>query len=81
MKVKLKVAGLRTTEGKTPQKAIAFVSPYGEKISAYCDVDDPILEQYPLNSIHVLDLYAYKGQDGQCRIGVKLDRPVTEAAF
>lgn len=57
-------------------------TPFGETIGSYVPMTDKdLLKQYVVDSIHVLDLYAYKDKEGAARLGVRLERDVGEEAF
>ena len=51
-------------------------------MSEYVPLDDEdLLDKYKVNSVHVLDVYAYKGSDGVARLGVRLERELVEEDF
>lgn len=61
---------------------IEFKTPFGESLGAYvAPSDKDLLQKYAEDTIHVLDLYAYKDKDGSARLGVRLEKDVGEEAF
>lgn len=86
MKVKLKVVDQREYEDEKSDKVkgygVIFKTNFGERISAYVNPDEEdLLNTYCIDSVHVLDLYAYKGSDGVARLGVRLERELEEDIF
>lgn len=82
MKVKFKVSNQKKLEGETKGYIINFKTNYGELIGAFVDEDDTdMLSKYEVDTVHVLDVYAYKGKDNIARLGVRLERELIEEDF
>lgn len=85
MKVRLKVVDQKEylDEKKQPKGyGVVFTTNFGERISAYVNPDETeLLNKYALETVHILDLYAYKGSDGVARLGVRLERELNEVVF
>lgn len=62
---------------------IVFKTNFGDRINSYVNADeaDDYLSLYSLESVHIVDVYAYKGFDGAARLGIKLERDLHEEIF
>ena len=85
MKVKMKVVEHKNylNEQKLVKGyGIIFKTNFGDRISEYVPLEDEdLLDKYSVNSVHVLDVYPYKGSDGVARMGVRLERELIEEDF
>lgn len=85
MKVKMKVVEHKTYPGEKGQVkgyGIVFKTNYGERNSVFVPPEDEdMLEKYDIDTVHIVDVYAYKGQDGVARLGVRLERELVEEEF
>lgn len=85
MKIKVKVMEHKKYENDDHSLrgySVIMKSTFGERISAYVNPgDEDLLDKYYVNSVQVVDLYAYKGQDGVARLGVRLERDAVEEDF
>ena len=86
MKVKLKVVDHKEYEdeksGKVKGFGVIFKTNFGERISTYVSPEDgELLSKYDIGTVHILDIYAYKGSDGVARLGVRLEHELEEEDF
>ncbi len=85
MKVKMKVVEHKTYPGEkgiVKGYGVVLKTNYGERNSVFVPPEDEdMLDKYSINSVHVVDVYAYKGSDGVARLGVRLERELEEEDF
>ena len=82
MKVKFKVDNQKKLEGDVKGYIINLRTNFGETIGAVVDEEDTeLLDKYEIGTVHILDLYAYKGKDNIARLGVRLERKLVEEDF
>lgn len=85
MKVKMKVVEHKTYPGENGTVkgyGIVFKTNYGERSSVFVPPEDEdLLEKYDIHSVHVIDVYAYKSNDGVARLGLRLERELVEEDF
>lgn len=85
MKIKVKVLEHKkylADDKSIKGHSIIFKTNFGDRISAFVNPDDEdLLYKYDIDTVHVVDLYAYKGSDGVARLGVKLEREAVEENF
>ncbi len=81
MKAKFKVSQhKRLAENKG--YIIDFETPFGERIGAWVSTEDSdMLTKYAEDTIHVLELYAYKDKDQTARLGIRLEKDLQDEAF
>lgn len=61
---------------------IDLETPFGQRLGAWISsTDTQLLQKYAVDTIHVLDCYAYKDRDQTARLGVKLEHDVCEESF
>ena len=81
MKVRMKVVKhnvLQQYDGTQVQ----FMTQQGELISSFVsNKDTGLLTKYCLDSIHLVDVYAYKDKEGTARLGLRLEHDAVEDLF
>lgn len=61
---------------------IDLETPFGQRLGTWISASDKqLLTKYAVDTIHVLDVYAYKDKDQTARLGVKLEHDVQDEAF